>query len=422
MYKNFLIQLIALLVFFTDIFPAQAALKFQVRGTQLDAYVTQAKKDWYRASANGQVPALVSDAGASIFGGSKIDVRDLIGPNAICYPFIGNIGNTGPMTLLVRVVPTFTGNPSRVNTYVYASGSDGQSQGFYIRHNTNGTLNLSIRDRNQSDRINVDSSAYSSAVAGTAMDIWITWDGTANANGVKFYAAQHGNTASLVSQHTASVAFGARDTYAINFICFGLGVFGTGDFYLNEAAIWDEVVDPTSFGARSTFITASAFEGLSYSDPGASSVKTGTSYTYAGVSNTGTYTGSDRWTDPGVANVRSGTAYKADSTSNNRTGTASIPAASNVLVGVAVDATTGTYVGVTAGEVKTGTSFGVGLTGTYDGSDRWTCPIAGQLTTGVQLKCNSTSLNLTGTRDTVTNTMSNATMSGQRTSATLTAQ
>jgi hypothetical protein len=40
---------------------------------------------------------------------------------------------------------------------------------------------------------------------------------------------------------------------------------------------------------------------------------------------------------------------------------------------------------------------GVNKTGTYDGSDRWTAPSAGDLRLGTQLKNNSTVLNLTGT-------------------------
>jgi hypothetical protein len=49
------------------------------------------------------------------------------------------------------------------------------------------------------------------------------------------------------------------------------------------------------------------------------------------------------YSDPAIANVRSGTSYKYESNANNKTGTCAVPAASNVLLGVAVDATTGTF-------------------------------------------------------------------------------
>jgi hypothetical protein len=87
---------------------------------------------------------------------------------------------------------------------------------------------------------------------------------------------------------------------------------------------------------------------------------------------------SEFYTDPGENNVRSGTAYKFASATNNRTG--------NVVVPV-------------AGQVKTGTAFesSGGTTGTYDGSDRWTDPGAGNVLLGIQYKANSLTNNQTGT-------------------------
>ena len=89
-------------------------------------------------------------------------------------------------------------------------------------------------------------------------------------------------------------------------------------------------------------LTLPVVAGIS-TDPGEATVKTGTAYTFDGAAKTGSYTGSDRWTDPGEDNVRSATAYKANSLTNNKTGSCAVPAAGNVLAGVAVDATTGTF-------------------------------------------------------------------------------
>lgn len=52
--------------------------------------------------------------------------------------------------------------------------------------------------------------------------------------------------------------------------------------------------------------------------PTAANTKTGV--VYSNSEQTGTYTGSDRWSDPGSTNVKSGTQYKANSASNNMTG------------------------------------------------------------------------------------------------------
>lgn len=298
---------------------------FQVRGTQLDAYVTQGKKNWYRASANGQVPSLVADGStAGVFGGSKIDVRGLIGPNGIGWPFIGNMGNTGPMSYHVRVVPTFTGNPAAVQLYGHAFGSDGSSQGFYLRHNTNGTLNLAIRDQSQGDRVNIDFAAYSSAVAGTPMDIVITWNGSNTANSVKCYIAKHGDAMALHDSKSPSGAFVQRDTYAVNSFNIGIGVFGSGAFYLVEANFWNEVIDPTTWGVKSDFYTATAFEG--FAAPAASTVVSGN--TILGVAGTAVV--------PAAADVRSGTNV------GTTTGTLDLPAESNVSAGVQYDNNTKT--------------------------------------------------------------------------------
>ena len=149
--------------------------------------------------------------------------------------------------------------------------------------------------------------------------------------------------------------------------------------------------DPTKVLTTSTVITGQ------YVAPSAANVKTGVSF---GVSETGTYDGSDRWTDPGIANVRSGTAYKANSLTNNRTGTAAIPSAANVRSGTAVDATTGTLDLPATTDVKVGVTYdGVSKTGTYDGSDRWSDPGIANVRNATAYKANSLTNNRTGTLD-----------------------
>jgi hypothetical protein len=108
--------------------------------------------------------------------------------------------------------------------------------------------------------------------------------------------------------------------------------------------------------------------------PAIGNVKTGVQFDQ--TTKTGTYTGSDINTDPGVANVRVGTQYKVASASNNRTGTLDCPSAANVKIGVVFDNTT--------------------MTGTYDGSDRWTDPGEINVKDLVTYKANSTTVNKTG--------------------------
>jgi hypothetical protein len=159
-----------------------------------------------------------------------------------------------------------------------------------------------------------------------------------------------------------------------------------------------------AFGAP--FMTGSSLDLANFTDVPTSKVELGYGYKYNSIANnrtgtrrqpattdvktgilygpsdslTGSYDGSDRWTDPGIANVRSGVQYKANSTSNNRTGDVTIPAASQVKIGIQYDTLNS-------------------VTGTYDGSDRWTDPGESVVLENIQYKANSLTNNKTGTLD-----------------------
>ena len=139
----------------------------------------------------------------------------------------------------------------------------------------------------------------------------------------------------------------------------------TANATADKVSYWNWVTDltPTSTNIVGTggIVTWASTATTSYPDVGA--VHTNKSLWY---------------TDVGAANVLTSVgSYKYGSSSNNRTPT---------------------YVDVgSASNVKTGINYGVGLTGTYTGSDRWTCPSSGSLLSSVSLKCDSTSTNLTGT-------------------------
>jgi hypothetical protein len=113
--------------------------------------------------------------------------------------------------------------------------------------------------------------------------------------------------------------------------------------------------------------------------PATGEVKTGVLY---GPSDslTGTYDGSDRWTDPGIANVRSGVQYKVNSLTNNRTGDVNVPAPQYVKINYTYDTLNS-------------------VTGTYDGSDRWSDPGESVVLENIQYKANSLTNNKTGTLD-----------------------
>ena len=99
---------------------------------------------------------------------------------------------------------------------------------------------------------------------------------------------------------------------------------------------------------------------------------------------------------PPTADVRLGRQYGP--TGSEYTGTLSVPAVGNVLAGFAVDASVGTYATVGASSVKVATVFGPSssITGTYDGSDRWTDPGQNNVLVGADYKANSLTNNRSG--------------------------
>ena len=110
--------------------------------------------------------------------------------------------------------------------------------------------------------------------------------------------------------------------------------------------------------------------------PTAANTKIGVS---VDVSDTGTYDGSDRFSDPGISNVLSGVTYTYNTVL--KTGTAAA------------------YPLLAANVVKIGTDRGDGVTGTYDGSERYTDLDLSQVKTGYNFRYNSLTNNRSGTFD-----------------------
>lgn len=138
-----------------------------------------------------------------------------------------------------------------------------------------------------------------------------------------------------------------------------------------------------------------------YTDPGIDNVRDGTTYTFQNSTQTGDLV------VPLVATVKAGTTY---GTSSGLTGTYdgsdrwSDPGVDNVRNGTAYKANsftnnrTGDLVVPTASQVKSGTTFesSGGTTGTYDGSDRWTDPGQTNVRNATAYKANSLTNNKTG--------------------------
>lgn len=412
---------------------------FAVRGDSLDARYSNGGKLGIAPNGGWTV---TSDGGA--LSGSLLVAASNNNAKGLCWPGRYNTANGRAFSVLVRYKPGYTGTPSASRpmfpNLLAAGGRSGRIETFHAV--TTGQVTAVVVNEAGTAIVNTTLGAWS-PTSTTYYDVVYTFGGTTATNDFKVYV-----DATLLGQATPSAAYSSSwaNTW-FSEICMGGGVsaLNYNAASIDEIVIWDSVIDPTSVtlnsgtgslngASRTSLVSVSALDGSSYTDPGVANVKTGTGYTYAGASQTGTYdgsdrwtdpgeanvktgtaykanstsnnktgtyTGSDRWTDPGISNVRSGTAYKADSTTNNRTGTAAIPAAADVRNGTATDATTGNLVVPTAAQVKTGVAFesSGASTGTYTGSDRWTDPGVANVRSGTAYKADSTTNNKTGTLD-----------------------
>ncbi len=417
------------------------ALRFAVRGDAYDArYATGYKRG---TRYNSGSISLVSGG----LAGNRMDFTNTGVVKYITWSGIKNTPNGRTISILIRYTPNYSGAPAATRAILELNTGASGTGAFLVISHTATTGAITINGRNQAGAATFSSVSFGNWTtnsSGTSYDLVLTYTGDTTSNGGKFYI-----DATLLGQATPSNALDSGwDEYFWKSICFGAASgINTSAAYLEELAIWDTVITPSSVAlvggtgslngaSRTALVDATSFEGESWSTLSADKIKTGESQTQAGLSVTGTYDGSDRWSDPGESNVRSLTAYKANNTSNNKTGTCAVPSAANTKVGVSVDNTTGTYDGsdrhtdpgianVRAGqayksnstsdnrtgtldvptesEVKVGVTFDDGSSeGTYDGSDRWTDPGEGNVADGVQYKANSLTDNKTGQLQAVT--------------------
>ena len=366
---------------------SEAAIRFALRGTSTTPrYGLGGKKTTaFIAPATAASPPVVASLGhASVFGGQAIDFR-LLGDTRGQIYRLGEswINGSNVFSLLVRIVPDWTGVPpfaNRVVKTVSPTGTGDAAGGFYMEITDAGKLLFH-------GRYNVDaggniltfqSASALSFTSGTATDIMVV------SNGTNYYASQDGVEIATGALTDATKNFDnviASNMLVCPYPC---------DLYVNELVIWD-TAEAHVYATRSAFTTADDFDGTLNTDPGvanvlstagaytiaglsktptyvaastsnvktgvtfgASSALTGTydgsdrwtsllesvvevgqAYTANGVAKTGTYTGANRWTDIPEAKVENAYAYKAGSLTNNKTGSLNptVNSAPQALVG-----------------------------------------------------------------------------------------
>ena len=287
------------------------AIKFQIRGTQLNAWYATGKKGYGVSTGNVTVDA---SAISGVFGGSLLNFATS-GPKALRY-LGGENWATGVagFTILMRIVPTFSGTPAATQA-LFAVGDNASRSygGITILITSGGVINVQGRNADgttwYADQL-YGSPSFPTFVSGEPIDLWFRWNGQSG-NPVECYQAAPSTSPTLCGSGNAYIAGATRNAFAAGSIAVGLQFMpeittNQTNFNLNELVIWDSYETPSSYGARSNFITASEFEGYSSTDPGIANVKNAIGYTSNGVSLTGTLLES---TPPAAADVRAGTNF-----------------------------------------------------------------------------------------------------------------
>lgn len=404
---------------------AQAALKFQYRSDSASqSFYAAGYRDMAELYSNAGIN-LTTTAISGVFGGKFLDMTNTgTLTNVFAWPGGDNCPlSTNGWTVHLRLIPVHTGNPTAVaGLFTFGSSKDfnqGGLGGAGMRIDATSHFCPTGGKANTTGVGYFNGGCFAAPltfVANQPTDIWWTWDGTATAGHSALWQAQNGATATQVDTLTAGaaqVAPSRASCAALTTMDVTQNFANSNQFNINEIELWDDAEVPSSYGTLAAFITPPggvAYEGGNHTTLAANQVNNGTPFgpgpgsltgteisalaasTKIGVTandGPGSYDGSDRWSDPGVAFVVNTQNYKANSTTNNRTGTYAAPATSVVQIGQTFGASSG-------------------LTGTYDGSDRWSCPTAANLLT-VQsaLKCNSTSASFNGTYDATNLTVGN---------------
>ena len=262
-------------------------------GTQLNAYRALGGGTatlLYDAAAGASAPAIVTNGSAGVFGGKVIQKADSSHTRGVIYPGGANIPSApGPITWRIRIVPQFTGTPAAATMLMSAEGMgafNNRTCWFYL--DTSNKLEWLLADQYGKQFVNSTSGTIGTSCAATVpIEFMASWDGTTNAGAVTFSC-----NGVACGTSTANNAAGTWNNALCSYVYLGgSGRFPSGNNYdINEAVIYN-TAQAVTYTPGSTFVTDTAFDASVYTDPGTGSVQSGTTYTFAGTSETGTLVG-----------------------------------------------------------------------------------------------------------------------------------
>lgn len=341
-------------------------ITFHVKGTSKKPYRSAG------LSESGEIlgsAAVQASALPGAFGGSVIN---LVGNNGVSWFARRNLPS-GALTMLIRFAPTTTGGANGSILNINNGYSDWRA-GCRITQGAGDVLNLLFRNTNGDIVYNNTITSSAGYVADQFMDLWVVWDGTVGAGKIKLYLAQNGNAATLIASVNADYA-NSRNTAVSGTMMIGADPYVNGmAALLNEVVFWDEVIDPTTFGARTDFIPDTAFDGSVNVSAGAENIRLGTFSIIEGVTVTGTLEvpevpdpddvlasagGNYVAPDPGIVDSRFSFGLGTQ-------GTLSVPSPANTRKDIATGDGPGTLVVPLVGQVAKEVVFDNGSVGTLE--------------------------------------------------------
>lgn len=338
-----------------------AARRFEWRASNLtQAYIAHGDRECERfLTDEADRGTLLASPETGKFGGVALDITSNLATKSFFCPMGVNFWPNGSTegSLFMAFIPRFSTNAKR-SLFRISGANNLPSMMFY----TNGALATSVihyaiinqnNDVSYSDTASTGTAVITQNVINT-FGVNVKWSPVSGPDQRYMRLNLNGTQVSNLSP----AAFAMNDTGAATIypalwpsLVFGHNGSLPSDMWLQWFFLTTDIIDFTAsqwLPANLTDYIAddtypSGFWAGNSTDPGVGNVRLSTAYTINGVaktgtvtvptaantktgvavdvSDTGTYTGSDRWSDPAIANVSVGVQYKADSTTNNRTGT-----------------------------------------------------------------------------------------------------
>ena len=212
----------------------------------------------------------ISTASGGI-SGTVWDLTDTSGVKFLSYPGAYNTQNSRAWSVLFRIAPGYTGTPAGSRAFGCLTAGVGATSAYFEWRHDITTANLTMASKNETSATYTTASFGTwSPTSGTFYDVVFVGDGTTTANNVKCYvdASAIGSGLTPTTALTSSWA----NTW-FKSICIGSSPNTTASaFKLDEFAIWDGVIDPTSVAltsgtgslngaSRSALLAVTAFGG-----------------------------------------------------------------------------------------------------------------------------------------------------------------